>query len=76
MTRSGTLPVGRREALDIDIRIELLSDDRIAVRKAGDAFTAYGTPWPGDQGAARYQKSIQNFSRHAILPPRAPMCAL
>lgn len=30
----------------------LLSDDRIAVRKADDLITAYGTPWPGEAGIA------------------------
>ena len=30
----------------------LLSDDRIIVRKIGDTFRAYGTPWPGDAGIA------------------------
>jgi hypothetical protein len=32
--------------------MELLSDDRIAVRRIGDRFMAYGTPWAGDQGTA------------------------
>lgn len=32
--------------------IRLLSDDRIALRKDGGRFLAYGTPWPGEQGAA------------------------
>lgn len=27
---------------------ELLSDERIALRKQDDAFVAYGTPWPGE----------------------------
>jgi hypothetical protein len=30
----------------------LLSDDRIIVRKIGETFKAYGTPWPGDAGVA------------------------
>ncbi len=30
----------------------LLSDDRIIVRKTAETFTAYGTPWPGDEGVA------------------------
>jgi len=33
-----------------------LSDDRIAVRKTRGTFTAYGTPWAGDQGAALNSK--------------------
>jgi hypothetical protein len=31
---------------------EMLSDDRIVVRKMGGAFRSYGTPWPGDAGFA------------------------
>jgi len=32
--------------------MELLSDDRVAVRKSGSGYQAYGTPWPGDAGIA------------------------
>jgi hypothetical protein len=32
--------------------LEVLSDDRMIVRKIGDGFRAYGTPWPGDAGFA------------------------
>ncbi len=32
--------------------IELLSDDRIVIRRVEGAFTAFGTPWPGDAGIA------------------------
>jgi hypothetical protein len=32
--------------------IEVLSDDRIVVRKTGEGFKMYGTPWPGEAGAA------------------------
>ena len=28
--------------------IELLSDERVAIRKVGGTFMAYGTPWPGE----------------------------
>jgi hypothetical protein len=31
---------------------EMLSDDRIVLRKMGGAFRSYGTPWPGDAGFA------------------------
>jgi hypothetical protein len=31
---------------------KLLSDDRIIVRKTDGSYLAYGTPWPGDAGAA------------------------
>ena len=32
--------------------IELLSDDRMIVRKMDGTFRAYGTPWPGEAGIA------------------------
>ena len=32
---------------------DLLSDDRVLVREAGDGYLAYGTPWPGEAGVAR-----------------------
>ncbi len=32
--------------------LEILSDDRIVVRRAGEGFNMYGTPWPGEAGAA------------------------
>jgi hypothetical protein len=28
--------------------VELLSDERIAIRQVDDGFVAYGTPWPGE----------------------------
>jgi hypothetical protein len=31
---------------------EVLSDDRVVVRRAGAGFHMYGTPWPGEAGAA------------------------
>lgn len=31
---------------------EALSDDRVIVRKVGEGFRAFGTPWPGDAGIA------------------------
>ena len=52
----------RREGL------KLLSDDRIALRKLRGTFTAYGTPWSGEQGAALNDKvSLCGivFLRHA-----------
>lgn len=33
-------------------KFELLSDDRIVLRKFKDDFKAFGTPWPGDAGNA------------------------
>jgi len=56
--------------------LELLSDDRIAVRKIGDAFIAYGTPWPGDQGAALNEKAPLAgifFLRHADADSIVPL---
>jgi hypothetical protein len=32
--------------------VTILSDDRIILRKAGDAFWMYGSPWHGDAGLA------------------------
>jgi hypothetical protein len=32
--------------------LEVLSDDRMVVRKMDGGYTAYGTPWPGDAGHA------------------------
>jgi hypothetical protein len=32
--------------------INLLSDDRVVVRKIRDTFRAFGTPWPGEGGIA------------------------
>ena len=31
---------------------QVLSDDRMMIRKMGTAFMAFGTPWPGDAGMA------------------------
>jgi hypothetical protein len=30
----------------------IISDDRMAVRKSGSIFSAFGTPWPGEEGIA------------------------
>jgi len=54
----------------------LLSDDRIAVRRIGEGFMAYGTPWPGDQGAALNQKAALGgmcFLRHADTDKIVPL---
>jgi hypothetical protein len=39
-------------ALELERRegYELLSDDRLVIKKTGDVFNVYGTPWPGDAG--------------------------
>ncbi len=42
------LLLGRRDLVG-------LSDDRIVVRRIGEAFTAFGTPWAGTEGVARNQ---------------------
>jgi hypothetical protein len=49
--------------------IDILSDDRIAVRKTTDGFDAYGTPWPGEAGIAinrRVPLVGIFFIRHAL----------
>lgn len=33
--------------------VEVLSDDRVAARKVGGTWRAFGTPWPGDAQIAR-----------------------
>lgn len=48
--------------------LEILSDDRMALRRTDGAVAAYGTPWPGDQGAALNQRvplAGLLFLRHA-----------
>jgi hypothetical protein len=40
------LLLGRRDLVG-------LSDDRIVVRRIGEGFTAFGTPWAGTEGVAR-----------------------
>ena len=60
---------------------ELLSDDRVIVRKTEDAFRAFGTPWPGDAGIAENRSARLEgifFIRHAdenqinnLTPPEA-----
>jgi len=30
--------------------MRVLSDDRVVIRRIGDGFRAYGTPWPGELG--------------------------
>ncbi len=40
------------QTLRRDMKIRLLSDDRIALRNTADGFHAWGTPWPGDERVA------------------------
>jgi hypothetical protein len=45
----------------------LLSDDRVVVRKIGDKFRCFGTPWAGDAGIAENRNLPLNgifFIRH------------
>ncbi|MGC2064324.1 MAG: hypothetical protein WA610_15240 [Thermodesulfovibrionales bacterium] len=47
--------------------IEMLSDDRIALRKINDTFRIFGTPWAGDAGIAENKNfpfSGMFFIRH------------
>ncbi len=37
--------------------IELVSDDRIVVRRQSGAFTGYGTPWPGEARVAANRRA-------------------
>ncbi|OGO18572.1 MAG: hypothetical protein A2Z14_13095 [Chloroflexi bacterium RBG_16_48_8] len=36
--------------------MQVLSDDRMVVRKIDHSFWAFGTPWPGDEGIARNER--------------------
>ena len=37
--------------------IEMLSDDRVIVRREADIYLAHGTPWPGDAGIAKNRRA-------------------
>jgi hypothetical protein len=37
--------------------VTVLSDDRVIVRKEGNAYFLYGTPWPGEGGMASSRKA-------------------
>jgi len=50
--RSGAGKTSLARRLQSRDPLRFLSDDRILVRKAGDRFTAFGTPWPGEGGIA------------------------
>ena len=47
---AGKTTLSRQLAGDPGLR--LLSDDRAVVRRSGDSYMAYGTPWPGEGGFA------------------------
>jgi len=54
---------------------EMVSDDRIVVRKVRNVFKGYGTPWPGDLGVAVNKSAplsgiffIHHGSRNRIKP--------
>lgn len=48
--RSGAGKTTLSRELASCIRMQLLSDDRIVVRKMQNIFRAFGTPWPGEGG--------------------------
>jgi len=50
--RSGAGKSTLARQLNDAARGEVLSDDRVAVRKIGNDFSMFGTPWPGEAGAA------------------------
>ena len=50
--RSGAGKSTLTAALRSEKEICVLSDDRIIVRKVGEEYLAFGTPWPGEAGIA------------------------
>jgi hypothetical protein len=62
--------------------LELLSDERIALRKQGKGFRAYGTPWPGEGeivSSASYPLGgvfiLRKADRHRVREGRASLLA-
>ena len=62
--------------------LELLSDERIALRREGAAFRAYGTPWPGEGeivSSASYPLGgvfiLKKADRHCIREGRPSLLA-
>lgn len=58
--------------------VQLLSDDRIIIRKHDDKFWMYGTPWHGDAGVAspgRAPLSAIYFLEQALANELAPLSA-
>jgi hypothetical protein len=58
--------------------VQLLSDDRIIIRKHDDKFWIYGTPWHGDAGVAspgRAPLSAIYFLEQALANELAPLSA-
>jgi len=62
--------------------VRLLSDDRIIVRRHGQEFHMYGTPWHGDAGVASAHRApltaiffLEQAPRHQILPTSQPQAA-
>jgi len=62
--------------------LELLSDERIALRKEGNAFRAYGTPWPGEGevvSPSSYPLAgvfiLRKAQRHRVLAGRGSVLA-
>jgi hypothetical protein len=60
MNDKGFIFIGRSGAVKSTVsklfskknRLQPLSDDRIIIRSIGNAFMAFGTPWPGEAGIA------------------------
>jgi hypothetical protein len=63
--------------------VELLSDERVAIRRDGEGFRAFGTPWPGEGdvvSAASYPLGgvfiLRKALRHRIVEGgKAPLAA-
>jgi len=53
--KSGAGKTALSRLLSKGARTPILSDDRMVLRKKGETFQAFGTPWPGDLGVVRNQ---------------------
>lgn len=51
--RSGAGKSTITELIGTQGRFQMLSDDRIAIRRKGNRLILYGTPWPGEAGVAQ-----------------------
>jgi predicted ATPase len=72
---AGKTTLCRKLAGRPDFRV--LSDDRAVVRRSGDGYRAYGTPWPGEGAFASTRAClagigfIQHARRHRAHPRQA-----
>jgi hypothetical protein len=79
-SRAGKSTLSRQ--LLADQRIELLSDDRVIIRRIDGAFQAFGTPWPGEAGIAKNRSAplrsllFLNQSPDNRIEPISPQDAL